>query len=147
MRRPSQLRDRLRSITFTPDAEQGFDDTRRRSPARPPRSEQRIDVALGAAFLAAATLLALTAGGRHVPVATAVVLVAGLAILSRVEVALGTGFAVPTELAVVPMLFLLPPAVVPLTVAAGLVVARMLDAAIGRRHLARVVVALSDSWF
>ena len=58
----SELRDRLRSITLTPGAERGFDDTRRRSPERPPRSERRIELAFAGAFLAAAVALLLAAG-------------------------------------------------------------------------------------
>jgi len=146
MRRLSQLRARLRSLTLTPDAEGGFDATRRRSPQRPPRSERVIELAFSGTFVAAATLLLAVAGGP-VPVGMALGLVAGLAILSRVEVALGSGFAVPTELAFVPMLFLLPPAAAPLLVAAALVLGRAVDAATGRRHLERVVSGLSDSWF
>jgi putative nucleotidyltransferase with HDIG domain len=146
MRRLSQLRDRLRSVTLNPDAERGFDATRLRSPKRLPRSERRIELAFSGAFLAAAAAL-LVAGGGHVPAGMALGLVAGLAILSRIEVALGSGFAVPTELAFVPMLFVLPPAAVPLLVAAALVLGRAVDAVTGRRHLERVVSGLSDSWF
>src|SRR4051794_27521340 len=137
MRRLSKLRDRLRSLTLTPDAERGFDDARRRLPERPPRDERRIELALGLAFLAAASVLAV-GGGGDVPAAMALALVVSLASLSRVEVAIGSGFAVPTELAVVPMLFLLPPAAVPVLVAAGLVLGRAVDAVTGRRHLERL---------
>src|SRR4051794_27347814 len=145
MRRLSQLRARLRSLTFTPDAERGFDDARRRLPERPPRDERRIALAFGLTFLVAATLLA-AAGGGDVPAGMALALVVSLAILSRVEVAIGSGFAVPTELAVVPMLFLLPPAAVPVLVAAALVLGRAADAVSGRRPLARLVAGLSPSW-
>jgi putative nucleotidyltransferase with HDIG domain len=147
MRCQSQLRDRLRSLLITPDTEGGFDDARRRLPERPPRSERRIELALGAAFLLVAVALPPASGGGHVGAGMAVVLVVGLAVLSRVELALASGFAVPTELAVVPMLFLLPPAAVPLLVGAGLVLGRVVDAVTGHRHLERLVSGLCDSWF
>jgi putative nucleotidyltransferase with HDIG domain len=147
MGRLSQLHARLRSLTLNPDAEGGFDATRRRSPERPPRSEQRIEVAFAAAFAGVAVALPLAAGLPHVPAGLAVVLVVALASLSRVELAIGSGFAVPTELAVVPMLFLLPPSAAPLLVAAALVLGRAVDAAIGKRHFNRLVMGLVDSWF
>jgi putative nucleotidyltransferase with HDIG domain len=147
MRCLSQLRDRLRSLTLNPAAERGFDATRRRSPERPPRSEQRIELAFAATFLVLAVALATVAGPPDVPAGLAVLLVAALAVLSRVEVAIGSGFAVPTELAIVPMLFLLPPAVVPLLVAAALVLGRAVDAVTGKRHLERLVSGVVDGWF
>src|SRR3954454_16222059 len=147
MRRLSQLRDRLRTLTITPDTEGAFDDARRRRAERMPSPEQRVDNAMALAFLAAATALAIAAHGTAVPARTAAALVVAMAVLSRVEIDLALGFAVPTELAVVPMLFLLPPAVVPLFVAAGLVLSRAGDVVSGGRHPERLVRGLCDAWF
>jgi putative nucleotidyltransferase with HDIG domain len=148
MSRLAELCRRLRAITVTPDTERDFDDARRRLAERPPRSERRVTLALALAFLAAsAALLAAAPPPAGVPAGYAVLLVLGLALLSRVELALASGFAVPTELAFVPMLFLLPPAAVPLLVGAGLVLGRAVDAATGHRHLERLVSGLCDGWF
>ena len=147
MRRIAQLCERLRSLTITPDAEGAFDDARRRVVERTPRSERRVDLAMAAAFLVAATGLALAAPPAPVAAGTAVALVLALAVLSRVEIDLALGFAVPTELAVVPMLFLLPPGVVPLLVGVALVLTRIVDALTGPRHLERIARGFCDAWF
>src|SRR3954447_7466657 len=148
MRRLARLRHRLLSVTVTPDTDRSFDDALRRRAARKPRSEHLIALGIAGAFLMAASALLVASPGRvDVPVGTAVVLVAALAVLARVEIALASGYAIPTELVVVPMLFLLPPATVPLLVAAGLIVVRIVDAATGRRPLDRLVSGLCDSWF
>jgi putative nucleotidyltransferase with HDIG domain len=147
MRRLSQLRARLRSVTITLDAEGAFDDARRRLAERPPRSERRIDIVQAAAFLAAVAALLIAAPGAPVPVGTALALVVALAVLSRVEIDLALGFAVPTELAVVPMLFLLPPAVVPPLVGAALVISRAIDVVAERRHVDRLTRGCCDAWF
>jgi putative nucleotidyltransferase with HDIG domain len=147
MGRIAQLRERLRSLTITPDAEGAFDDARRRVVERMPRSERRVDLAMAAGFLAVATGLALAAPPEPVAAGTAVALVLALAVLSRVEIDLALGFAVPTELAVVPMLFLLPPGVVPLLVGAALVLTRIVDALSGPRHVERIARGFCDAWF
>jgi putative nucleotidyltransferase with HDIG domain len=146
MRCLSQLRDRLRSLTMTPDTEGAFDDARRRLGERAPRSERRIDAVLAAGFAGAAAGLAI-AGPAPAPAGTAVALVLALAVLARVEIDLALGFAVPTELAVVPMLLLLPPAVVPLLVGAALVLSRAADVVMEGRPPERLVRGLCDAWF
>ena len=80
------------------------------------------EASAGALFLACAGTLAVVAGQLEAtPGALAALLVALLAIVSRVKFPIGVGFVVPTPLVLVPMLLLLPPAAVPLLVAAGLV--------------------------
>ena len=147
MRHVSRLRDRLRSLTLTPHTEGAFDDALRRRAERKPRDEHRIALALAAAFLAASVGLVAVSPPAGVPLGTAVLLVAALAVLSRVEIALASGYAVPTELAVVPMLLLLPAATVPPLVAAGLVLARAIDAATGRLPFDRLATGICDAWF
>jgi putative nucleotidyltransferase with HDIG domain len=147
MRPVSRLRDRLRSLTLTPDTEGAFDDALRRRAERKPRDENRIALALAVAFVVAACALLAMSPPAGVPVGTAALLVAALAVLSRVEIALASGYAVPTELAVVPMLLLLPAATVPPLVAAALVLARMLDAATGRLPVDRLATGVCDAWF
>jgi putative nucleotidyltransferase with HDIG domain len=147
MSRLAQLRRRLLSVTVTPDADRGFDDARTRLHERLRPSERVSRVVLAAGFLAAALALVLIAPSGHVSPGTAVMLVAGLAILSRVELALASGFAVPTQLVFVPMLFLLPPADVPLLAGAALVLGRAVDVVTGRRHIARVFIGLVDAWY
>jgi putative nucleotidyltransferase with HDIG domain len=147
MRCLSKLRDRLRSLTITPDTEGAFDDALRRRTARKPRDEHRIAMFLAVAFVAASSALLAVRPPASVPVGTALLLVTALAVLSRVEIALASGYAVPTELAVVPMLLLCPPSTVPLLVAAALVLARVVDAATGRLPLDRLASGVCDAWF
>jgi putative nucleotidyltransferase with HDIG domain len=147
MRRVSQLRDRLRSLTLTPETEGAFDDALRRRAERKPRDENRIELAFAVAFVATCGALLAVCPPAGVPVGTAALLVAALALLSRVEIALASGYAVPTELAVVPMLLLLPGATVPPLVAAALVLARVIDAATGRLPLDRLLAGVCDAWF
>jgi putative nucleotidyltransferase with HDIG domain len=147
MRRLSQLRDRVRALTITPETEGAFDDALRRRAERKPRDENRIALALAAVFLAASAALLALSPPAGLPVGTAAALVVALAVLSRVEIALASGYAVPTELAVVPMLLLLPPSAVPLLVAVGLVLPRLVDAATGRLPLDRLVSGVCDAWF
>ena len=147
MRRLSQLRDRLRSLTLTPDTEGAFDDALRRRAERKPRDERRVALLLAAAFVAVSVALLVLSPPASAPVGTAVMLVVGLAVLSRVEIALASGYAVPTELAVVPMLLLLPQSTVPLLVAVALVLSRIVDAATGRLPLDRLASGVCDAWF
>src|SRR5690348_16307891 len=99
MRRVSELRDRLRSLTLTPETEGAFDDALRRRAERKPRDENRIELAFAVAFAATCGALLAMCPPAGVPVGTAALLVAALALLSRVEIALASGYAVPTDLA------------------------------------------------
>jgi len=147
MSRFAELRRRLRSITVTPDTERAFDTSRRVVLQRLKPSERLSVTASAIGFVVAALVLLELAPPAHVPVGMAVLLVAGLAVLSRIELALATGFAVPTQLVLVPMLFLLPPAAVPPLVGVALVLGRGIDVVRGRRHLQRVFIGLCDAWY
>jgi diguanylate cyclase (GGDEF)-like protein len=101
----------------------------------------------GLAFVAAAlALAALLPWSRGLSPGTAVALVLGYALASRIEFEIGTGSAVPTELVLVPMLFLLPTPVVPLAVAAGYLAGAAPDYVRGRVHVQRSLVLLGSSW-
>ena len=106
-----------------------------------------VSAASGLAFVAVALALAALLPWSHgLAPATAVALVLGYALASRIEFEVGTGSAVPTELVLVPMLFLLPTPVVPLAVAAGYLVGAAPDYARGRVHVQRSLVLLGSSW-
>ena len=80
-------------------------------------------------------------------VATAVVLVALYALVSRVEFPVGAGYVVPSQLVLVPMLVLLPPATVPLLVAAGLRPrARYRTWCAAAARSLRLLFAIPDAW-
>ena len=122
------------------------------SQARPARAlaarELRNELVVGGAFTIAAIALAVLApGSKSVDAGELVLVLAGLAIASRVVFQVGSCYTMPTQIAFVPALFVLPPAVVPLVVAAALLVGRSIDVAQGTRRPSRLLNALGDSWF
>ena len=122
--------------------------SRRRRPTRPSGRDLLVSGGLAAAFLAAATALAvLVPWNRPLDAGALGALVLAYAALSRVEFEVGPGSAVPIQLAFVPMLFALPAPVVPLCVAAGYVLGALPDYLAGTAHPARVFVLVSSSWY
>jgi hypothetical protein len=130
-----------------PAVERLVEDSRDAQSAPPPRRDALTEWAIGAAFLAAAGAIAATVPWERPLVAgTAVLLVLLYAIVSHLRLEVGGGYTVPTEIVFVPMLFFLPAAVVPIAVAAGVIAGNIPAYAAGRKHPARAVLALGDSW-
>src|SRR6187551_2674650 len=116
-RPPSRTRQPAMSIVLDdPDhnAERLLEASRAVRTRRVATRELLAEASAGALFLACAGTLAVLAGQLDAtPPALAALLVALLAIVSRVKFPIGVGFVVPTPLVLVPMLLLLPPATVP----------------------------------
>lgn len=72
-------------------------------------------------------------------------LVAAIALASRVELEVGSGFASPVELVVIPMLFALPAGQVPAAVALGLVFGQLPSYVRGRIPTERIIVAIGNA--
>jgi HD-GYP domain-containing protein (c-di-GMP phosphodiesterase class II) len=72
-------------------------------------------------------------------------LVAAIALASRVELEVGSGFASPVELVVIPMLFALPAGQVPAAVALGLVFGQLPSYVRGRVPTERIIVAIGNA--
>jgi len=111
--------------------------------------ERFVEGGLGAAFLVAATLVAVVGpwGDRSTTPLLLIALVALYVLASAVEFEVGSGRAVPEQLVFVPMLFLVPLPLVPLLVAAGFLLARVPLFLRGQEHPERCVNALTDAWF
>jgi signal transduction histidine kinase len=118
------------------------------APLRPRGREAAAELLVGAAFLVTAIAIAalLPAQGTFRPGLAAVFALA-LAVVTRVRFDVGAGYTVPTQLLLVPMLFELPARTVPLVLALGLLLGDLPDYVTRRRHPARAVLALADSWF
>ena len=122
-------------------------EARSRARTRLKGRELAASLVVGGSFLAAAvSMAALLRSDIAFEPLTAAVLVATLALVSRIEFEVGTGSAIPTQLVLVPMLFLLPPPLVPLLVAAGYALGGLVDHAKGRRHVQRLAVLLGNCW-
>jgi signal transduction histidine kinase len=118
------------------------------APLRPRGRETAAELLVGVAFLATAIAMVLllpTQGPFRAGLAA--VFAASLAVVTRVRFDVGAGYTVPTQLLMVPMLFELPARAVPLVVMAGLLLGDLPDYLAGRRHAARAINALADSWF
>ena len=113
-----------------------------------PRREIAAELAAGAAFLACAVPLALSALAEHgLDVPFAALLVAVYAATSRMmRFPIGAGYVVPSYLVLVPMLLLLPPGVVPLLAAAGLALGAAGEVALRRAPVEHVLFAVPDAW-
>jgi HD-GYP domain-containing protein (c-di-GMP phosphodiesterase class II) len=95
--------------------------------------------------IAAGSLAAHQAPSRHEPWLLAAVLVASVALASRVELEIGSGFASPVELVVIPMLFALPAGQVPAAVALGLVLGQVPTYLRGSVPTQRIIVAIGNA--
>ena len=107
--------------------------------------EEKVALAMAAAFLGAALCAALflPAVRPFSPVA-AVLAVLAYAVASRVRFEVHDGFAAPSQLVLVPMLFALPPRDVPLLVAAAFVVSQLLR----RTHpLTHTPIDVANAWY
>jgi putative nucleotidyltransferase with HDIG domain len=136
------------SLTIHQDPELLVAEARERSGDRVRYRELAVELAVGAAFVAAATALALFAPwDRAFSGGAFAVCIAAVLIASRVAFEIGDGYAVPTQIVFVAALFVLPKPLVPAAVAAALVLARVLDAAGSRMHPSRVLQSLGDSWY
>jgi HD-GYP domain-containing protein (c-di-GMP phosphodiesterase class II) len=110
--------------------------------------EQRMEMAVAAAFLAgdaALALLAHPARGFSLPLALAFVV--AYAAVMRVEFVFGEGASMPLQLVFVPMLLLLPTPLVPLLVAAGTLLRHLPHHLSGHRPATRLLLRLADSSF
>jgi HD-GYP domain-containing protein (c-di-GMP phosphodiesterase class II) len=72
-------------------------------------------------------------------------LVAAVALASRVELEVGSGFTSPVELVAIPMLFALPPGQVPAAVALGLVLGQLPTFVSKRVPAERIIVTIANS--
>jgi putative nucleotidyltransferase with HDIG domain len=108
---------------------------------------EAIAYALCAGFLVAAVAAALYLPTvRSFSLATAIVMVAAYAVLSRVEFEVGSGAVNPGELLLVPMLFALPPNYVPLLIALGLVAVNALSFATGKLPPSHLPIVITNAW-
>jgi diguanylate cyclase (GGDEF)-like protein len=124
------------------------EEARARRPRRPSPRDLGVTALLACAFLVTAVALEATLEwNRPFSFVSAVVLIGGYALASRVEFEVGPGSAVPIQLVFVPMLFVLPLPVVPLCVAAGYLLGALPEYLADRIHPARGLVLLSSSWF
>jgi signal transduction histidine kinase len=115
---------------------------------RPPGREAAAVLLVGAAFLVTAIAMALLLPAEvQFQTGLAAAFVLALAVVTHVRFDVGAGYTYPTQLLLVPMLFELPARTVPLVVALGLMLGDLPDYLPRRRHPARAINALSDSWF
>src|SRR4051812_18843100 len=105
-----------------------------------------VEAAASLAFVAAATVMAVLAGGLG-DVAFAAWLALICALLARVEFEVGDGLTRPLQLVLLPMLLLLDPGVVPLVIGAGVLLAKLPDLVRGRITARRVLFGIGDCWF
>jgi diguanylate cyclase (GGDEF)-like protein len=121
---------------------------RARMPERLSQRDRAVSGLLSAAFIAAATVLAVATpdGGRHPGLALVVAFTVAYAACSCIEFEVSSGTGVPTMLVLVPMLFALPPGRVPLVVAAGLLGGGAWEWRRGNLHPERGLVLVSGAW-
>jgi putative nucleotidyltransferase with HDIG domain len=122
-------------------------DTLRRVDARMPVRERVVETIVGGLFFAVMlTLLAL-----HPPapfaVVPAVLSVAVFVLASRVQFVTPLGFTTATEVAFVPLLFTMPITLVPLVVPLALAIANAPEVWREKRHPARLLISLGNSWW
>lgn len=118
------------------------------APLRPRGREIAAELLVGAAFLVTAVVMLLllpSQGPFRVGLAAAFAV--AFAVVTHVRFDVGAGYTVPTQLLLVPVLFELPARTVPLVVVAGLLLGDLPDYLAARRHPARAIHALGDSWF
>ena len=121
---------------------------RARMPERLSHRDRMVSGLLSAAFVVAASVLAVTAsaGDRHPGPALVAAFALAYAACSCIEFEVSTGTGVPTMLVLVPMLFALPPGWVPLVVATGLLCGGAWEWSRGQLHPERGLVLLSGAW-
>ena len=95
--------------------------------------------------IAAASLAIYDAPSGNGPWLLTALLVAAVALASRIELEVGSGFATPVELVVIPMLVALPAGHVPLAVALGLVLGQLPSYLHGRVPTQRIIVAIGNA--
>jgi HD-GYP domain-containing protein (c-di-GMP phosphodiesterase class II) len=118
--------------------------SRERVVSRLSRREQLTHGATAILFaIAAASLAAVPA--TDTPLLLSSLLVATVALASRVELEVGSGFASPVELVAIPMLFALPAGQVPVAVALGLVLGQLPSYLRGSVPTQRIVVAIGNA--
>jgi HD-GYP domain-containing protein (c-di-GMP phosphodiesterase class II) len=136
------------SVDFDPVAEQLLTEGRTRRQHRLKGREHITRLVFAAAFLVAATMLALEAPSqRSASPLLAAMLICGFALASRIEFEVGSGSTVPTEVVLVPMLFLLPAGVIPLAVALGLVLGQLPEFVRGTFPPGRILVVIGNAWY
>jgi aminopeptidase len=108
---------------------------------------RRAELLGGAAFLIAASALALFGASGGISALTALIYVVGIAVASNVRFDFGAGFTVPTQAAFVPMLFAVPAAVVPLLTMLALVLGMLPSVLRGRVAPSWLLTAAGNSWF
>jgi HD-GYP domain-containing protein (c-di-GMP phosphodiesterase class II) len=111
-------------------------------------TERRAELAVGGAFLAAATALALLAAPvGHVELGLAVAYVACAAAATQVRFDIGGGITVPIQVVFVPMLLALPAALLPLLLMIGWALGMLPSVLSGRLPASRLLTAPGNSWF
>jgi len=102
---------------------------------------------VGAAFVAAAGGFLLLPAHRSFDWATAALLVAALALVSRVRFEVGSVFAMATQLVVAPMALALPARTLPLLVACGYLAGEAKEIARGTLPLGRLPLVFASAWY
>jgi putative nucleotidyltransferase with HDIG domain len=105
-------------------------------------------VCLAVGFVIAAVVVIETLGdGETPPLLRSLVLLACFALATRVEFEAGAGSTDATQIVFVAVLLTLPPVWAPAVAVGGLILGRAPDYLRGRRHPARALLALRDSWY
>jgi HD-GYP domain-containing protein (c-di-GMP phosphodiesterase class II) len=134
------------SPALDPDANALIEESRERGQHSLRRRARWSAIAVGAGFVAVATVLAASLPSERSPSpAVVVLLLVTYAIMSRVKFEVGTGFAMTTELVLVPMLFVLPLGSVPFAVAAGLLLGAGVACLSGRTPVDHMLTALPNA--
>jgi putative nucleotidyltransferase with HDIG domain len=99
-------------------------------------------------FVVAVAVVIETLGeGQTPPLLRSLVLLACFALATRVEFEAGAGSTDATQIVFVAVLLTLPPVWAPAIAVGGLILGRAPDYLRGRRHPARALLALRDSWY
>jgi putative nucleotidyltransferase with HDIG domain len=105
-------------------------------------------ICLAVGFVIAAVVVIETLGdGDTPPLLRSLVLLACFALATRVEFEAGAGSTDATQIVFVAVLLTLPPVWAPAIAVGGLILGRAPDYLRGRRHPARALLALRDSWY
>ncbi len=123
-------------------------ESREQLPRRMLARERLVEPLGAAAFVAAASALALLGpSGAPLDPALALALVGLYSLATRVEFQIGSGWTDGTQVVFVAMLLLLPTASVPLLVALGLLLGRVPEYLNGEVHPARAALRVCDAWY
>jgi HD-GYP domain-containing protein (c-di-GMP phosphodiesterase class II) len=135
-----------RSVLLDPEQQRVIEEARARRLSRLARRELWSIALFTAAFVAAATALALELPSQRTPgLGAIVVLVVAYAAAFKLDFEIASGSAVPTQLILVPMLFVLPSGAVPLAVAGGILLGSSVEWLRGELHLERILLRVLNA--